>query len=29
MQNSNYAVIVTEQMGYTYSYPAKCDCIVA
>ena len=27
MQNSNYAVIVTEQLGYTYPYPAKRDCI--
>ena len=29
MQNSNYAVIITEQLGYMYPYPAKCDCILA
>ena len=30
MQNSNYAVIfTTEQLGYTYPYPAKRDCILA
>ena len=29
MQNSNYAAIITEQLGYTYPYPAKHDCILA
>ena len=29
MQNSNYAVIITEQLGYTYPYPTKIDCILA
>ena len=27
MQNSNYTVIITEQLDYTYPKPAKCDCI--
>ena len=29
MQNSNYAVIITGQLGYIYPYPAKRDCIFA
>ena len=29
MQNSNYAIIITEQLGFTYSYHAKRDCIFA
>ena len=29
MQNSNYAVIITKQLGYKYPYPAKRDCILA
>ena len=29
MQNSNYAVIITKQLGYTYPYPAKRDFILA
>ena len=29
MQNSNYAVIITEQLGYTYPNPTKRDCILA
>ena len=31
MQTLNYAVIVTcrEQLGYTFPYPAKSDCILA
>ena len=29
MQNSNFAVIITEQLGYTYPYPAKRDYILA
>ena len=29
MQNSNYAVIISKQLGYAYPYPAKHDCILA
>ena len=29
MQNSNYAVITTEQLGYRYPHPAKRECILA
>ena len=29
MQNSNYAVIITEQPGFTYRYPPKSDCVLA
>ena len=29
MQNSNYAVIINKQLGYTYPYPTKRDCILA
>ena len=29
MQNSNYAVIFTEQLGYRYPYLPKPDCVLA
>ena len=29
MQNSNYAVIIAEQLGFTYPYPVERDCILA
>ena len=29
MQDSNDAVIITEQLGYTYPYPPKPDCVLA
>ena len=29
MQNSNYAAIITEQLGFMYPFPAKRDCMLA